>query len=58
MCVWLLQMDVELLLSWLDLLLCANHAHIHRDYWNEGKSLKHDSRILQLFCCCCADSVY
>ena len=45
MCVLSVLLDVKLLLSWLDLLLCTNHTH--RDY----ESLK--TRPLQLYCCWC-----
>ena len=35
-------LDVKLLL-WFDLLLFANHTHIHHGHWHKGKSLKHGS---------------
>ena len=36
----IIALDVKLLLSWFDVLLCANHTQIHRDYWHRGKSWK------------------
>lgn len=40
MCV-MYALDVKLLLSWLNLLLCTNPTH--HDYWHKGNSLKYGS---------------
>ena len=42
MCV-IVALDMKML-SWFDLLLCANHRHIHRDCWHKGKALEHGWR--------------
>ena len=31
-------------MSRLDLLLCTNHTHIHRDDWHKGMNLQHGCR--------------
>ena len=41
-------LDAKLFLSWIDLLLCTNHAHIPRDDWHKGMGLK------QCSCSCTA----
>ena len=28
--------ELDVNMSWFDLLLCTNHIHIHRDYWHKG----------------------
>ena len=45
-------LDVKLMLSWVDFLLCTNHTHIHhRKLWHIFKSLKYGS------CSCTAAAV-